>query len=608
MTETATHGKIHILPEEISCRIAAGEVVERPAAVVKELLDNSLDAGSSMITVAIEEGGRRSIRVNDNGEGMCREDAQLACQRFATSKLISDQDLFHLTSLGFRGEALPSIASVSKFRLLTLLRGECIGTELYAEGGINWAAGDHSMPTGTQVEVRELFFNTPGRQKFLKSAATEFSKICHTVQRAALGWPTAHFRLMHNGHTVVDVPAAQSQADRLLQVYGYRFREQVLPVTHELGAIRIEGFFSSPYHSRTTRTIQEVFVNRRPVKNTTISHAIYEAYETFLPRGRHPAFVLFLELDPAMVDVNVHPAKREIRFTDSHLVHEMVKQAIRRPLSHHQADRNSECFTNPSQWQKEREGHSLQTSSPDAQPTTVCTEPWGDEPSSESKGLERPLAGRPVRDPFVSEPASVYSDEQNLDVIPLGQVHHTFLVAQVNAELHIIDQHTAHERVLFERLWREWNQQSVQTQALLIPEPVDLPPYEGDLLKEHLSELAIMGLEVERFGTQSFVVRSVPAILGPMNYSHLIQELIQDLSEWKSANSLEKKVKAMLASFACQGAVQAGRAMTEPEMKQVVTDWGQEGFPMTCPHGRRIAMRFSSGELHRIFGRQPNSR
>ena len=603
MTEIATHGKIHLLSEEISSRIAAGEAVERPAAVVKELVDNSLDAGSSMITVAIEEGGRRSIRVTDNGEGMCREDAQLACQRFATSKLTSDQDLFQLTSLGFRGEALPSIASVSKFRLLTLPRGECIGTELYAEGGINWTSADHSIPAGTQVEVRELFFNTPGRQKFLKSASTEFSKICHTVQQAALSWPTTHFRLIHNGHAVADFPAVLSCADRFLQVYGNRFCEQSLPVNHESGEGKLEGFISSPYHCRTTRSIQELFVNRRPVKNATISHAIYEAYESFLPKGRHPAFVLFVDLDPAMVDVNVHPAKREIRFTHSHLVHGMVKQAIRRPLSQHQPDREHACSTNPHPWLGKQEMRSSQIVFPDVSAMMVQADPS----QKDSPFVIRPLERESDHKSLASERASVYSVEQDLDVVPLGQVHHTFLVAQVNTELHIIDQHTAHERVLFERLWRAWTQQSVQTQALLIPEPIDLPPHEGDLLAEYLSDLLTMGLEVERFGTHSFVVRSVPAMLGPMTYSNLIQELLQDLSEWKSVNSLEKKVRPMLASFACQGAVQAGRAMTDPEIKQVVMDWGREGFPMTCPHGRRIALRFSLNELQRIFGRDPKS-
>jgi len=324
--------KIRVLPESISCQIAAGEIVDRPASVVKELVDNSIDAGSSMITVDVLNGGKQLIRVTDNGEGMTRADAQLACQRFATSKLSNADDLLSISTFGFRGEALPSISSISKFRLLTATRGDSVGTELVADGGPITSVKDHASNPGTRVEVGELFFNTPGRQKFLKTTATEFSHICHVVQQAALARPSSQFRLMHNGNVVFDFPGVGSMQERLLQLYGTKFMNLMLPVEFEHGTVKVKGIAIHPGHSRTSRTPQELFVNGRAVKNTTISHAIYEAYGSFLPKGRHPLFAILVEIDPREVDVNVHPAKREVKFSAPDVVHRVVKEAVRRPL------------------------------------------------------------------------------------------------------------------------------------------------------------------------------------------------------------------------------------------------------------------------------------
>ena len=595
--------KIRILPETVSSRIAAGEVVERPAAVVRELIDNSLDADSTVITVDIEDGGRRAIRVADNGEGMTREDAQLACQRFATSKLQTEQDLFSITTMGFRGEALPSIAAVSKFRLLTVFRGEMTGTEILSEGGNSWKVQDHTAAAGTLVDVNDLFFNTPGRQKFLKSATTEFSKICHTVQQSALVRPLVHFRLIHNGHSVFDYPSVSSQEDRMIQIYGDRFMGKFLWVNHERSGLHVEGFTVSPHYTRTSRSPQEIFVNRRSVKNTTIAHAAYEAYESFLPKGRHPIFALFVDLDPTSVDVNVHPAKREIRFSNPEIIHRVIKEAIRLPIHHQTTGDPIQSSISPTP-SVSPSAHNVGNSPiPSGQrafleqsPKTVPSATWA---MHAQENL--PIAAADNQAVHESRPS--YVTEKELEIVPLGQMNRTYLIAQVNAELQVVDQHTAHERVLFERLLRAWHHETIQTQALLIPEPIDLPPHEGDVLDSYLPELAKLGLEIERFGNQSFIVRSVPLLLGTLSYSSLIQDLLHDLSEWHSSDSLEKKVRSLLASMACQGAVQAGRPMGEPEIKQLLTDWIQEGYPTTCPHGRRIALRLSSDELNRIFGR-----
>ena len=596
--------KICILPETVSSRIAAGEVVERPAAAVKELIDNSLDAASTMITIEVEEGGRRLIRVTDNGEGMTRHDAQLACQRFATSKLQSEHDLQSITTLGFRGEALPSIASISRFTLRTVDRTELVGTAVQSEGGNSWITSDYAGTHGTQVEVQELFFNTPARKKFLKSVSTEFSKICHVVQQAAMAWPSIHLRLVHNGHSVFDLPSVGSREDRILQIYGNRFMSRVLPVNHERPGLRIEGFTVNPYLTRTSRTPQDIFVNRRSVKNTTISHATYEAYATFLPKGRHPNFALFIDIDPSTVDVNVHPTKREVRFSNPEFIHASIKEAVRLPLHtpspnqtvNHLSQQQPFLTRRTDRWATEPSGSSQPF--PGAQKKPM--------PPIQTMNLlySENMTGERSHHPSAQESASAYSEtDQELAVFPLGQIHKTFLVGQINEELQIIDQHTAHERVLFERLWRAWKGQKLQTQTLLIPEPIDLPPHQGELLIEHLSTLATLGLEIEQFGPHAFVVRSVPAMLGPMSVGALIPQLLEDLSEWNSLDSLEKKVHPVFASMACQSAVQAGRSMTGPEIKELMADWAQEGYPMTCPHGRRVALRFSIDELNKMFGR-----
>ncbi|MEC4671669.1 MAG: DNA mismatch repair endonuclease MutL [Nitrospirota bacterium] len=611
MVTEQTGGKIQVLPESVSSRIAAGEVIERPASVVKELIDNSLDAGSTVITIEARDGGKRLIRVTDDGEGMARADAQLACQRFATSKVRTEQDLLGITTYGFRGEALPSIASVSKLGLLTTRREDQVGTYLVVSGGEVSSVESRATAPGTQVEVNDLFFNTPGRQKFLKSATTEFSHICHVVQQAALARHGTHFRLTHNDHPVLDYPAVMTKTDRILQLYGARFMDRVLQVLGDQPGLRVEGVTVNPYHTRTSRTPQDIFVNNRPVKNSTISHAVYEAYTSFLPKGRHPVFTLFLEVDPVQVDVNVHPAKREVKFSTPERIHGVVKEAIRRPLQKKVVESHPwPTSADESLSSKGSVSHGgLETT---VQPREDLLGPRGWQEKRSGASFGSPVQsqfypGKPNKvvapSEMSRETTPLYCIEDGHAITVLGQVNRTFLIAQIGAELHVVDQHTVHERVLFERLWRGWLEKSIPAQALLIPEPIELQPHAAVVLQEQLSELGKLGLEIEPFGSRSFVVRSIPSILGQMDYGVLVQDLIDDLSEWKSLDSIEKRIHPVLASMACRGAVQAGRAMSDLEIKQILDDWVQEGFPMTCPHGRRVAMRFSADELNRIFGR-----
>jgi len=596
MLSTVT-GKVHILPDTVSCRIAAGEVVERPASVVKELIDNSLDAGSTLITIDVEDGGRRLIRVMDNGEGMTRIDARLACQRFATSKLLAEEDLYTLTTMGFRGEALPSIASVSRFHLKTVPPETTLGTQTHSMGGMSWEVQDYSGSQGTQVEVRDLFFNTPGRLKFLKTVPTEFSKICYVIQQAAAVHPEVHFRLRHQNNKVLEYPAVTTPQDRLLQIYGGEFLERFLPVTHHAGSFQLTGFTVSPHHARASRMPQEIFVNSRPIKNTTISHAVYEAYGSFLPKGKHPQFILFVQLDPQTVDINVHPTKREVRFSHPEFIHTGILRAIKALFF----TQNSPTTVSSDQtFRPFPDSHRPGPAKPTAGSLGIAPAPF--QRFSELPGTNTRMSSSLSL--FVQEPPSAYTGkEQTYDVYPLGQIHHTFLLGQINQDVFIVDQHTAHERVLFERLIRSWNKRDILQQGLLIPEPVELLPHQGELLEEWLPVLAQAGLDVERFGTTSYVVRAVPAVLGNVSVGPLVLELVEELSEWQSTDSLENKIRPILATMACQSAVQAGRPMTQPEIKELLQDWAQENFPMTCPHGRRVAIRHSLEELHTVFAR-----
>jgi DNA mismatch repair protein MutL len=585
-------GKIRVLPGEVISRIAAGEVVERPAAVVKELIDNSLDAGSTRITVEVEDGGRRLIRVSDDGEGMTPADAPLAFQRHATSKLRSEHDLTTLRTLGFRGEALPCIASVSKVRVVTACRTEPVGTKLVLTGGALTKSEEAAAAPGTQIDVEELFFNTPARKKFLKTTTTEFSHICQAVQQAALAWPGTRFRLTHNGQEVADYPAAASRRDRILQVYGLRFVEQAATVSLARAGIRVEGLTIQPMHQRAGRTPQEIFVNRRAVRNAAVSHAVYDAYGAYLAKGQHPQFVLFLDVDSERVDVNVHPTKREVRFADQDLVFQAVRQAVRAAIGAEagaaQAPRG---FGVPAP----RFGSPVHTV---GGPGAFVSVEGGPGPLlyslRDGTGSEASVAG---------EQAQVFPAGADRDVVPLGQISRTYLVAQVGSELQVIDQHTAHERVLFERLCRGRLGQALPSQPLLIPETVDVPAQHAVLLQRHLSELEQAGLKIEPFGAHTFVIRAVPALLKPLDYAALVLDLVDDLSQWNTASPLETRLRSVMASLACHGAVRAGRAMELPEIKRLIEEWVEEGLPATCPHGRRVALRLPEEELARMFGR-----
>jgi DNA mismatch repair protein MutL len=586
-----------VLPGEVVSRIAAGEVIERPAAVVKELIENSLDAGSRHIVIDVKDGGRSLIRVTDDGEGIRRADLLLAFERHATSKLRSDDDLATITTLGFRGEALPSIAAVSHVKVATARREDAVGAHVSLAGGVPQGITDAPPVAGTRIEVAELFYNQPARKKFLKSVPTEFSHISLVVQQAALAWPSVHFRLTHNGHEILNYSAVTSDRERILQVYRTAFLDKTVEVRGRMAGCTLSGVLIDPVQARASKTPQDLFVNRRPVRNGAVFHAVMDGYGSLLAKAHHPTYVLFLDIDPERIDVNVHPAKREIRFADQEAVHRFIRQTVRHAFSG--VERTLVLDMAPQQ-----AAAASGTSAP-----LVEKEISGGMLSGRKEATADGLPssqGIDASDPatlFISERSASYTPSQEVSILPLGQVLHTYLVAQVGRELHVIDQHTAHERVLFQRLWRMWMQRRVVIQPLLIPEPIELTSAETALLQKYGGELEQLGLLVDAFGPSGVLLRGVPVGLGPVDGASLVRDLLDDMAEWAVASSLEARAQPILATLACKSAVQAGRAMALPEIEQLVRDWVNEGLVTTCPHGRRTAFRLSPDELDKLFGR-----
>ncbi len=587
MLRTDGSAKICVLPEDVIGRIAAGEVVERPAAVVKELLENSLDAGSQSITIDVKDGGLVLIRVSDDGEGMSREDAPRAFQRHATSKLRSDLDLWSIGTMGFRGEALPSIAAVAHVRLMTATRSAEVGTELEVVEGAIGRIVEAPPVTGTRIEVAELFRNQPARKKFLKSTLTEFMHISRVVQQASLAWPSVHFRLTHNAQEILNYPSAPSAADRIAQVYRRTFLDQSLQINASLPGAHVNGYIVDAVHAKPNRVPQELFVNRRPVRNVAVSHAVGEGYGSFLAKGHQPRFVLFLEIDPDRLDVNVHPAKREVRFSDNETIHQLVRRAIRHALSGGKTD---ELEKTP---RIESPVHRTSDSLVTTLPTVESVEANSTTIRSNSE----------TQLPLVSEAAESYVQVPSAEVTALGQINRTFLIAQVGGDLTVIDQHTAHERVLFERLRRAWTTRGIQSQPLLIPDPVELSPLQAALLQRYQHDLEQLGVEIEPFGSSTVLIRAIPVGLGMVDPATFLQDLVDDLTQWERAPDLEARVHSVLASLACHGAVRAGRSMKAEEIKALVEDWRTEGEITTCPHGRRTSFRLSIPDLEKMFGR-----
>jgi DNA mismatch repair protein MutL len=488
----------------------------------------------------------------------------------------------------------------------TATRQDTVGSQFTLIAGAGSAIVDAPPVPGTRIDVSNLFFNQPARKKFLKSTTTEFSHISHAVQLASLAWPSVHFRLTHNGQEILNYPAVTTDRDRILQVFRQGFLDRTIEVRGRTAGFAIRGVMVDPLHARASRTPQELFVNRRPIRNATVFHAVMDGYGSFLPKGHHPTFVLFLDIEPNRLDVNVHPAKKEVRFAETEALHQLVRQSVRHALGGSerkvvlglsQAGLSQHAPEFPPMVEQQTATFG------DSQPPASISARRQDSRIDASDAVTFPGILEGSQLPLAAEAAAAYRSAEKPEIVPFGQILRTYLVAQVGEELQVIDQHTAHERVFFQRLWRGWQSRDIPSQPLLIPEPIELSAAQSALLLKRADDLEKLGLLIEPFGAMAVAIRGVPVGLGKVDAAVLVQDLLEDLTEWDSASSLEMRVQPVLASLACHGAVRAGRALALPEIQQLIHDWVQEGLIMTCPHGRRTAFRLSTDELAKLFGR-----
>jgi len=667
-------GRIHILADQVANQIAAGEVVDRPASVVKELLENALDAGARRVVIAVEGGGRKLIRMADDGCGMIRDDALLAFERHATSKLRSSDDLLSIATLGFRGEALPSIASISRVELVTRAAEQSSGTRIEIAGGKLLLCEDAGAPPGTTLVVRDLFFNTPARRKFLKSETTELSHVTALVTHYALAHPDKHFELHSASHALLVAPPVHQPAERMFQIFGQDTLNQLLPFAAEIefaraglpepppwkrpedyqppepGRLRVSGFASKPELEKLNRNSIYCFVNRRLVRDRLLMHAVSEAYRNILAPTSFPVILLFLDLPPEEVDVNVHPAKTEVRFRQASWLHDFVRDTIRAKLT---AGRPAASFLGALH-SHANASPALATPSPSGflpipeerqTPTSDgwLTGEWNDLPAAEDFALTAPaVAPSPQVLPFASAAPSVMPllaeipaarpndvpanghvsncsspvaeiEEEAAEggpslhglasLKPLGQLRDSFILAVNQEGLWIIDQHVAHERILFERVLRQRRVEQVERQRLLMPMLVDLLPAQMVTFASIAEELEANGFEVEPFGPRTIAIKAAPAGLEGPVLERMLVEVLEQAGSREQAENLEAARTRIAASIACHAAIKVNTPLDSARMEWLLAELAKTEHPTGCPHGRPIVLRYSWKEIQRAFHR-----
>jgi DNA mismatch repair protein MutL len=669
-------GRIHVLSETVANQIAAGEVVERPASVVKEMLENSLDAGATRIKISIEAGGKKLIQITDNGCGMVRDDAMLAFERHATSKIKNAEDLLGIATLGFRGEALPSIASVSRLRLETRAAEETAGTIVEINGGKIARVEEAGLPLGTSITVRDLFFNVPARKKFLKAESTELSHIASLVTHYALAHPEKHFELHSSANAMLVAPPVAGYSERVYQVFGKETLDQLIPIAarqalervglpqpppwrrkeetdeetgeHILkdpGEMRVHGFVSKPEIQKLNRNSIFVFVNGRLIRDRLVQHALTEAYRNIIPPTVHPVVLLFLEMPAAEVDVNVHPSKTEVRFRQSSVMHDFVRDSIRaalmkaRPVPQFMTEIRAHATASRSLTPGALSPGALTPGVPSWNPASLA--PFTvDVPQT---SLEAATTGvfalqAPVH-PAISErfqfeggiaveanaaialaravetipdngcaPAlDVGEEEPTLSSLttlkPLGQIRNSFILAVNEDGLWIIDQHVAHERVLFERVLKQRAVQKVESQRLLMPIVLELSPAQQAVFGEISDELQHNGFEAEPFGARSVAVKVAPAGVEASAVEHMLHELLDQFSREEQSLNLEKIRARIAASIACHAAIKVNMPLETNKMEWLLTELAKTDHPMSCPHGRPVVLRYSVKDIQKAFKR-----
>lgn len=588
-------GIIRILDEQTINKIAAGEVIERPASVVKELIENSLDALATKITVEIKNCGKDLIRISDNGIGMSREDAKLSLLRHATSKINSGEDLFNIQTLGFRGEALASIAAVSQLKLTTKTSSGTEGCQITAEGGMLLNIWITAAETGTIVEVKDIFYNTPARMKFLKTDAVELRHIIDVVSNYALYHNLVDFRLLHDGHELLHSPALPDKRDNISSVYGIGLAKDLLEIEAQTEAVKISGFVAKPFRARNDRNQQALFINGRWVKNNDLCKAVYDGFHSLLFVNKHPIFVLCLELDPQKVDVNVHPQKSEVKIEQKEEIGKMITEAVRKTLEKNNLIPIIDFSFEDSPIDK----RVLPKYTFDKSVQKVLEAKESKAPSYDSQAE--------VREDYLSEEESYYgkfvSEAGKLPPIKLfGQIHKTFFIAETPGGIFFIDQHAAHERVIYEKFMLQYMKKEIQVQNLLKGEVIDFSLSEKGLIEENQEILSGLGFSLETFGENSFVLRTVPSVFGRLQPKEMLQEVLNLLLE--NGNRITEIKEIIITRMACRAAVMAGEELTIMQFEAILKQLNLTELPFTCPHGRPTLVKVTADELEKKFRRK----
>jgi DNA mismatch repair protein MutL len=576
--------RIKILPEILSNKIAAGEVVERPASVVKELLENAIDAQSTRITVEIKKGGKALIRVSDDGIGMDRDDSLLALERFATSKISDEEGLFSIATLGFRGEALPSIASVSDMEIITKAADAQVGTRVVVKGGHIKDVADVGAANGTVVTVNRLFYNTPARRKFLKTDQTEMGHVSDTVIRPALALPKIHFKLVHNGRDIGNWSASKNSLHRIMDVLKGDVGAHLHEVDHSKGQVRVHGFVASSDITRTTSRGQYVYVNGRFIRDKVIQHAVMEGFAGRIVKGQFPVVVLFLTLPLDDVDVNVHPTKSTVRFRTPSEIHDLIASSIAKTLR--SMSRPLWTGKPPVPWERRH---------PSYPPL----------PESNRIGEPEPLPLSPPSKSLGESAPKLWEDKPTFAALRvIGQLLNSYIMCESDDGLVVVDQHAAHERVVFESLKTAYEQSKITSQGMLIPEKLELTHREASILDPLLERLSHMGLEIEHFGGTTYLVRAIPDILVDKPIKPLVMEIIDKTDDIGFVKGLqEKAIDACLRLMACHGAIRANTRLSEEEMRTLLHQMDRAKDPTHCPHGRPTVVRRTLNQLEKDFKR-----
>ena len=601
-SDTGHEPRVKRLSGALIDQIAAGEVVERPASVVKELVENALDAGAERLRIEVRGGGRDWIAVTDDGHGMTPEDARLALQRHATSKIAHSRDLQRIGTYGFRGEALPAIASVSNLRLRTRNRASESAFEIRNRAGEEIAARAVGGPIGTRVEVADLFEAVPARRKFLKKDQTEWAHIADWLARLALALPGVHFDIHRDDRPVLSWPAARDSLDRIATVLGEEEAAALLAVEHEEGRARVDGYVSRPDRHRATAASIHLFVNRRPVRDRILQHALVDVYRDLLPRGRYPSAVLFVTVPPEAVDVNVHPAKREVRFADTQWAHRLVRNALLETI-----ERRS--------WVGERADAPMRAALPEGGERSPGTSAFPNRAVVADSVKQSTMGDWVFASPRDAQPDGASESEaapvRFADLRVLGQFLATYLIVEAKDRLLLIDQHAAHERVLYERLRADWQARGVERQGLLAPLTITLSPGALGFLEDGTEPLERLGFELERFGDDTLIVRAVPALLADHDPADLVRGLVDELqSGGGAAPAGRSAVRALpaadriFATLACHASRRKGDVLGEREQRAVLDGLDAIPWAPTCPHGRPVCVPFELAEIERRFGRR----